>query len=156
MITTIYAVFIIVMNTVVQFMVSKKDIKLYSIIWFRDLISACIFIYIGMYWQLYIVAWQFAITITGYLCWKHEHETGVSINQIQLLKLFFSQFNNNKMATFFTHDCEVCKTETEQDVKLMATSLHIKCKVCGHKNTVPLNEQRQEEENRPTGSHKAG
>lgn len=57
------------------------------------------------------------------------------------------------MAKIFTHDCEVCKTETEQDVKLAGNKLHIKCKCCGHKETLTLQEEKEKEKG---GTHKTG
>lgn len=89
MITSIYTVFIILSNTVIQFLISKKDIKTFVLIWFRDAVSGGMFIYLGMSWQLYIVAWQFIMTYTGYLCWRHEEKTGEKISQIHLIKTFF-------------------------------------------------------------------
>ena len=89
-VTTGYTAFIIIMNTFVQFFVSKKDIKLYKIIWMRDVLSIIVFIYLGIYWQIWIMVWQFLLTYTGFLCWKHEQKTGNAINQVQLFKCIFN------------------------------------------------------------------
>jgi hypothetical protein len=88
-ITTGYAVFVILMNTAVQLFISKKSISLFTVVWIRDMVSALVLIYLGLYWQLWIVLWQFLLTYTGYLCWRHEDKTGNTINQIQLIKSFF-------------------------------------------------------------------
>jgi len=88
-ITTGYAVFIILMNTAVQLFISKKSISLFTAVWIRDMVSALVLVYLGLYWQVLIVLWQFVLTYTGYLCWRHEEKTGNTINQIQLIKNFF-------------------------------------------------------------------
>lgn len=90
-ITTGFTIFIIIMNTFVQFFVSKKSIILYKIIWFRDILSILMFIYLGIYWQIWIVLWQFVLTYTGYLCWKHEEKTGNTIHQIDLIKMLWTK-----------------------------------------------------------------
>lgn len=86
-VTTGYTIFIILMNTIVQFFVSKKDVKFYTIIWGRDIISVIVFIALGLYWQIWIMVWQFALTYTGYLCWKYEENHGVQVHQIDLIKI---------------------------------------------------------------------
>ena len=90
-ITTGYIILIVVMNTFVQFFVSKKSIIFYNIIWFRDILSAIMFVHLGIYWQLWIVLWQFVLTYTGYLCWKHEERTGDAINQIELINILWKK-----------------------------------------------------------------
>ena len=85
--TTIYVIFVVIMNTFVQLFVSKKDIKLYTLIWIRDMLSLILFVYLHVWWQVAIIAWQFALTYSGFLCWKHEQKTGEHINQVELLKM---------------------------------------------------------------------
>lgn len=90
LITFLYTMFVIISNTVVQFFISKKDTRAYLLIWGRDIISSIMFIHLGLYWQLYIIAWQFFMSITGYFCWKSEEKTGVKISQLGLLKILFT------------------------------------------------------------------
>ena len=90
LVTLLYTVFVIISNTVVQFFISKKDTNAYVLIWLRDIISAIMFIHLGLYWQLYIIGWQFFMSITGYICWKHEERTGNKISQLGLLKILFT------------------------------------------------------------------
>jgi len=89
-----FTLFIIATNTIIQLAISKKDIRLFILVWIRDIISASIMIYLGIYWQVYIILWQFVLTISGYLCWKHEDKHGVKINQIQLFKITWQQFSH--------------------------------------------------------------
>lgn len=58
------------------------------------------------------------------------------------------------MAKIFTHDCTVCKTETEQDVQLSTNHLNIKCKCCGHKESIPLAEENKTNERKREQSAK--
>lgn len=41
------------------------------------------------------------------------------------------------MAKIFTHDCKVCKTETEHHVQTGTYNLHVTCKVCNHSENIP-------------------
>lgn len=81
-----FTIFIIISNTVIQLVLSKKDIKVFTLVWGRDMISTMMFIHLGVYWQVYILLWQFILTLLGFLCWRHESKTGTPINQIQLIK----------------------------------------------------------------------
>jgi len=85
-VNTVYVLFIIIANTMVQLFLSKKDIKVYLIGWGRDIVSLIMFLSWGMYFQIPIMLWQFFMTLGGYLCWKHEEKTGEKINQVVLLK----------------------------------------------------------------------
>lgn len=82
----LFTVFIVVTNTLIQLALSQKSLKLFAVAWTRDFISACMFISLGMYWQVYIIAWQFILTFLSFSCWKHEMKHGEKINQIQLIK----------------------------------------------------------------------
>ena len=91
---TWFTLFIIVTNTLIQLALSKKSMKLFMVAWGRDFVSACMFISMGMYWQVYIIAWQFVLTILGYFCWKYENKHGEKINQLQLIQKQWQRFSH--------------------------------------------------------------